>query len=690
MPSDFKKFLRLPILLAALAALAPASPVLAQRNLKDVPKPDIEAELKAFKVAPDFQINLYASDPMIAKPLQMNFDPQGRLWVVSSEVYPQIKPGQVANDKVIVLQDTDGDGKADKHTVFADGLLIPTGVEPGDGGVYVVNSTEVLHLSDTNGDGKADHRRIVLSGFGTEDTHHLLHTLRWGHDGMLYMNQSIYIHSHVETPHGVRRLDAGGIWHFRPETMQLEVFSRGFVNTWGHHMDRWGQSFATDGAYGEGINYVFPGSVFFTAHNAKRIVKGLNPGQPKHCGLEVVSGRHLPDDWQGNMIANDFRAHRVNRFAVTESGSGYASRKMDDVVSSTHTAFRPVDVKMGPDGAIYIADWYNPIIQHGEVDFRDPRRDQVHGRIWRISHKTRPLVKPPALATASTSQLLQSLAAPEQWTRQQAKRVLKEKGPAAVLPELSKWIAEINPVDEASTHLLLEGFWVYQSLDVVEPKLLERMLTLKDHRVRAAAVRAVYHWHTRLENAHALLERAVADEHPRVRLEAVRALSQLGTARAAQTAMAALDRPMDEFLDFALWQTARDLQPLWLAELQAGKLNFGNNIRHLSFALAATGSTQVVGTLVNLLDKGGMDAEQQANLSLLICSLGGPKEMGDILTRNLRTNDAGLKTRTLAAARKASEERGVKPAVDTALIIALIESSDAALSGEASLACGTW
>src|SRR5258707_4579213 len=178
--------------LLALFALSP-SLAHAQRDAK-TPDPDPELERKTFQVAPGFEVTLFAADPLLAKPIQMNFDPQGRLWVASSEVYPQIKPGQVANDKVIVLEDTDGDGKADKTTVCADGLLIPTGVEPGDGGAYVADSTDLLHLKDTRGTGRADQRRVVLSGFGTEDTHHILHTLRWGPDGMLYFNQSIYIH----------------------------------------------------------------------------------------------------------------------------------------------------------------------------------------------------------------------------------------------------------------------------------------------------------------------------------------------------------------------------------------------------------------------------------------------------------------------------------------------------------------
>src|SRR5437762_9160146 len=172
--------------LVALAVASLPSVAFAQANAK-VPDPDPELERKTFIVAPGFEVTLWASDPLLAKPIQMNFDPQGRLWIASSEIYPQIKPGEKANDKIIVLEDTKGVGKADKVTVFADGLLIPTGLEPGDGGVYVANSTDLIHLSASKGSGKADTRRVVLSGFGTEDTHHLLHTLRWGHDGNLYM-----------------------------------------------------------------------------------------------------------------------------------------------------------------------------------------------------------------------------------------------------------------------------------------------------------------------------------------------------------------------------------------------------------------------------------------------------------------------------------------------------------------------
>lgn len=673
-----------------LVVVVSVTPAFAQRDLTNIPDPDPELQRQALQVAEGFEINLFAADPLIHKPVQINFDAQGRLWVAASEVYPQIKPGQVANDKILILEDTDGDGQADKTTVFADGLLIPTGVLPGDGGVYVANSTELLHLSDTDGDGKADKRRVVLSGFGTEDTHHLLHTLRWGPDGMMYMNQSIYIHSHIETPHGVRRMNGGGIWHFRPETMELDTFMLGLINAWGHEFDQYGQSFATDGAGGEGINYIFPGFVGVTSPGAPRVLHGLNPGSPKHCGLAVASGRHLPDDWQGNLITNDFRAHRVCRFILTENGSGYESRQAAELVKSTHVAFRPIDVKIGPDGAIYIADWYNPIIQHGEVDFRDPRRDQVHGRIWRITAKDRPLVPQPKLVGEPVTKLLAALSAPEQFTRDAAKRVMKERGAQEVLPELERWTAAIDADDPATESLRLEALWTYQSLNIVEPQLLRSLLAAEDHRVRAAATRVVYHWHPRLDNPLELLSIQVLDEHPRVRLEAVRALSRLPQAEACVVAMRALDQTVDRFLDFAIWQTARDLRDLWLPALERGEVAF-DKVEHLTFALKAVDSQNVVPLLLTQLRAGDLSAQQQAGTLETLALLADENQLGELLALALAADtSAESQTQLLAALQTAAERRRVRPAGDLGAIAPLLQHSDATVQAAAVQLVGTW
>ena len=253
----------------------------------DVPerKPQTESQYAKFSKQPtpeftisdDFEITLWAENPQLNKPIQVNFDPQGRLWVASSEAYPMIEVGQEAPDKILVLEDTNGDGKADKSTVFADGLLIPTGIEPGNGGCYVAQSTDLLFLEDTDGDGKADKKTRVLSGFGTEDTHHNLHTLRWGFDGRLFMNQSVYTRTDTETSRGVVRLKGGGGYRYNPSTMRMEIFFRGLWNSWGHQFDKYGQSFLTDGAGYAGVGYAFPGAAFRPAPKTRRVMGTISP-----------------------------------------------------------------------------------------------------------------------------------------------------------------------------------------------------------------------------------------------------------------------------------------------------------------------------------------------------------------------------------------------------------------------------
>ena len=684
--------------------LADATVLFGQRDLREIPDPDPELERSTFIVPEGLEVSLWCSDPLIAKPVQMSFDERGRLWIASSEVYPQIKPGQGASDKILVVEDSDSDGVADKTTVFASGLLIPTGVLPGDGGVYVANNTELLHFRDCDGDGKADQQQVVLSGFGTEDTHHMLHSLRWGPDGCIYMNQSIYIHSHVETPFGVKRLLGGGIWRFRPESMELDVYCRGFVNSWGFQFDAWGQSFATDGAYGEGINYAFPGAVFFSAVDSKRILAGLNPGSPKHCGLEIVSGRHMPADWSGSMITNDFRAHRVCRFVVTEDGSGFASRQEVEVIKSRHPAFRPVDVKMGPDGAIYVADWYNPIIQHGEVDFRDPRRDHTHGRIWRVSVKGAPALRVPDFHQQSIGELLELLRAPEDWTRLHAKLTLKQREPAEVEAAVRGWLSSLETHDPQREQVRLEALWLLQAIDRPDAELLAERLRSPSHHVRAAAVRVLSEWMSRsgkVPSALAWLRAAVADEHPRVRLEAVRALAvypryfpvaslQLDENPAA-LALTVLDRPTDRFLDFALWQAVRDLEPIWLPAVREGRLDFGGNLTHLTFALKAVESPQIVEPLLALIRGNRVAPDRLDGILSLVASLGGPEQLGELLESVVAADSRlpdGSKAALLNGLVEAAQQRKITPTGDLQRLSVLLQSDDVALRVAAVRAAG--
>ena len=434
----------------------------------------------------------------------------------------------------------------------------------------------------------------------------------------------------METPWGIRRLEGGGVWKLEPHSLELDVYAKGLVNPWGLQFDQYGQSFLTDGAGEEGINYAFPGATFLASPGAEEVLRGLNPGQPKHCGLEIVSGRHLPESWAGSLITNDFRANRVNRFQLEEQGSGYASKQMPDLLWTDHVAFRPVDISVGPDGAIYIADWYNPIIQHGEVDFHDPRRDREHGRIWRITAKKSKLVKKPKLVGASVEELLKALEAPERWTRGQARQLLKERGASEVAAPLQKWIDELDEDSDDYERLKLEGLWVFQAIDTYNASLLEGLLAAESHEVRSGALRALQRWHDQVNNLEAVLQKAVNDSHPQVRLEAVIALRELHHAEAAKTALDVLDRPMDEFLNFALWQTLRQLEPQWLASVKANPAFFGNPAK-TAYALKSAASADAITLLTQLYKEGQVPERYREDALSAIAKRGQVADLNDIL-----------------------------------------------------------
>ncbi|MCI0744064.1 MAG: HEAT repeat domain-containing protein [Verrucomicrobia subdivision 3 bacterium] len=637
-----------------------------------------------FQTDPSLEIALWAENPLLAKPIQINFDAEGRLWVASSSVYPQISPGQAADDKILIVQDTDGDNRADKTTVFAENLLIPTAVEPGDGGVYVGQSTELLHFRDTDGDGMADSKRIVLSGFGTEDTHHTLHTLRWGYDGQLYMNQSIYIHSHIETPHGVVRLNSGGIFNLRPATMELEVFMKGLVNGWGHHYDQFGQSFATDGAGGAGINYVVPGAMYVTYAGARRILGSVSPGSyPKFCSLEVLHSKHFPDDWQGNMITCDFRANRVVRFSIEEQGSAYTTKEMPLFIRTTNVTFRPIDVKLGPDGALYIADWSNPIIQHGEVDFRDPRRDRVHGRIWRVTSKGRPPVEKVNFAKTANQELMKLLPSQPGYVQHHGRRTLTERG-TNILPHLVEWTSQ-QSTDKAR----LEALWLYQSLDVPNPELLNQLLKSEDGRIRAAATRVLGFWHKRIDKPLDLLAERIVDKHPRVRLEAARALSRTPSARAAELVLSAVELPMDTHLDYALWLSINDLAAPWLAAIESGDWKPEGRQKQLEFGLKAIEpalATKALAKVVTTIPRDGSGGTIE-----LVGQAGGPALLRKLLDQLLAGDfDNAVAARALNALAEAARVRNAKPSGELGGILPLLDKPDEKTRAGAARLAGAW
>ncbi|MDB6118286.1 MAG: dehydrogenase, partial [Verrucomicrobiaceae bacterium] len=523
----------------------------------------------------------------------------------------------------------------------------------------------------------------------TEDTHHLLHTMRFGPEGFLYFLQSIYIHSHIETPWGVRRLMGGGVWEFRPETRKLEIISKGLINPWGFEFDRWGQSFAADGAGSEGVNYIFPGSVFATSPGAKRIVHGMSPGQPKQSGQEIVDDPYWPQDWQGTVIQNDFRGGRVNRFTITPNGSAYIAKQEKDVLASTHVAFRPIDVKFGPDGALYIADWYNPIIQHGEVDFRDPRRDHEHGRIWRITPKGRTAPALPEIAGKPVPELLEMLKSPRKYVRHFAKRELRAHGAAEVAPAVDAWAEALDKAAPNYQHDLLEAAWTRECVNQFSPKLWRTLWACSDYRARAAALRILSHRWRELPDAKKVLAAAIADENAQVRLWAVAVLADMRTPAAFETALKALDKPMDESLDFLLELTAREQADVWMPAVAKEALKL-TNPKHLVYALKSTGRSDALPPLFAALKGGKLSAEDAAAVLAVAgdsADAAQAKEMADMV------NDPAMAAQVVGlmeALMKAGSARKVIPEGAEALVTAWLASPRAEIVHRATFLAGYW
>lgn len=533
------------------------------------------ATTEKFTLPAGYEINLFASekDFPVEKPVAMNFDARGRLWVATMPTYPQYYPGIPVHDKIIILEDTDLDGKADKHTVFADDLYLPLGFEFGNGGIYVSQEPDILFLKDTDGDDKADLREVILTGFGSEDSHHATHAFTFGQDGALYFNEGTFLNSQVETPYGPVRSYAGSTYRFEPRTGKLfDYISYPYYNPWGSVFDKWGMHLIGDAS--DGSNYFAPpmtGKVTYP-NKHPRINMFTETRVRPTAGIEIVSSRQFPDEVQGDFIVNNnigFQGTKQHR--IIPKGSGISSKEVEPILQSSDPNFRPIDLEFGPDGGLYIVDWYNPLISHGENPPRDPARDKSHGRIWRITYKNKPLLKPVDVSKQNISQLLDNLKEYEDRMRYRSRAQVRQQDPVKVLPELKKWVSRLNKNDEQFEHHLLEALWLYQDFDVVEPEILRTLLNAKQYEARAAATKVLLNWRDRLPGSLELMQARVNDESARVRLEAIVALSYFNSPQTVAAAMDIFKYPTDYYLDYAIRETFNFLKPLWLADFKQNK-----------------------------------------------------------------------------------------------------------------------
>ena len=366
------------------------------------------------------------------------------------------------------------------------------------------------------------------------------------------MAEGTFLHSHVETPYGVERSTNGGFFRYSPQRQQLERTLRVSIpNPWGIAFDAYGQDFFADTS-DPNVRWMSPASLWVPFGEFAPLPPNLIPNAQKvrpTSGLDFISSRHFPDDVQGDLIINNTIGFLgTKQHAVAEDGTGYKLTFRQNLLQSKDGNFRPVSMEFAPDGSLYVADWHNVLIGHMQHSARDPMRDHTHGRIYRITYPTRPLVKPPLIAGASIEQLFTNLTLPEDRARERSRLELRGRPAAEVLAGLQKWLGSLKSDDARVELHQLQGLWVSWGLDQVDVVLLKKLLQAKDHRVRAAAVRVLRYNGHRVSEQRDLLLRAASDAHGRVRLEAVNAATWLGKDFGLAVLAEARKQPEDAWL----------------------------------------------------------------------------------------------------------------------------------------------
>ncbi|WP_298859375.1 PVC-type heme-binding CxxCH protein, partial [uncultured Gimesia sp.] len=351
--------------------------------------------LKTFTLPPEFEIQLVAAEPDIQKPLNMAFDIRGRLWITESSEYPHpVKKGKKGNDAIKILEDTNGDGRADKITTFVEGLNIPIGLYPYKNGVIAFSIPDIAYYEDTDGDDKSDKVTKLFGPMGFErDTHGMNNSFRRGFDGWLYANHGFNNQTSVSGSDGQKiEMHSGNTYRMRLDGSRIEQFTHGQVNPFGSSFDEMGNLFTAD-CHSKPIYQLLRGGFypsFGKPHDGLGFVKPMMEhlhGSTAIAGVEIISGDQFPTEYRGNFFSGNVMTSRVNRNSPVYHGSTIVAKEEPDFLSSSDSWFRPVDIQLGPDGALYIADFYNKIIGHYEVPLDHPGRDRFRGRIWRIVRK---------------------------------------------------------------------------------------------------------------------------------------------------------------------------------------------------------------------------------------------------------------------------------------------------------------
>ncbi len=457
-----------------------------------------EETVAQLEMGKGLKANVFASEemfPEIANPVQMAVDTKGRLWVAAWATYPKWEPLKEMNDALVILPDENRDGVADKAITFAK-VHNPTGFEFWNGGVIVASAPDLIYLKDTDGDDVADVRIRLLHGIDSADTHHTANNLIFGPGGNIYYQRGVFHVSNVETPwKGPQKHGNSAMYRFNPRTSEYAYHAGNSPNPHGISFDYWGYHYATDGTGGRAYQVRPDGKGGFKMQSL------LNKTVRPVPSSSVLSSAHFPDRNNGNfIICNSIGFLGLKQYTLSDDGNG--NRKgtaiEDLLVSKKDRNFRPTDIEIGDDGALYVADWQNVIVGHMQHNVRDPNRNKTHGRVYRVTAEGRDLMPHINIDGEPIDKLLDHLKNKTNIIRHRARIELSERNTAEVIAATNKWLKQWDSGNKDHAHHILEALWLHQQHNVVNKKLLEQVLGSPVNHAQIAAKTVQQYWRDRL------------------------------------------------------------------------------------------------------------------------------------------------------------------------------------------------
>ena len=525
-----------------------------------------EEALDRMTVPAGFHVELVAAEPDIVNPVAFTFDDRGRIWVTESVEYPRSAPGK-GRDRIKILEDTSGDGKADRVTVFADDLNIPSAIEVGYGGVWVVNAPDLLFYEEENGE--AVSRKVILTGFGRTDTHELPSSLTWGPDGWLYGLNGVFNHCEIVSEGTKYRFNCA-LYRIHPRTHRFEVFCEGTSNPWGLVWDPHGSAIVSTCHWAKDHVFHFVETGYYKRQAGPyppytmKIGSISDHGHQKtaYCGLAYMDSEAYPAEYRDRLYIGNIHGGCINVDVLSRQGATYLSQEAPDFLTANDAWFMPVSIKMGPDGCLYILDWYDRY--HCSQDARrDPEGvDRGTGRLYRVRYQDSPRARPFDLATESNDQLIEYLGHHNIFFRQRSQRLLSERNHPETIAKLEHLVLDGSTSDRARMHAL----WAIVGAGPLRPEFHLDLLDSVDSTLRAWGVRAAGNMREVEPSVRSRITSVVYDFSPDVQLQLAIASRKIeGLDGLAILTKIAASCGQDKLIPYIVWP---NLHPLLAQEAQ--------------------------------------------------------------------------------------------------------------------------